>query len=44
MAFLNDLTDAKDKINEKIAQNLKKKLNLAEEYNSEIKYMWYSFG
>ncbi len=41
LAFLNDLTDAKDKINEKIAQNLKKKLNLAEEYNSEIKYMWY---
>ena len=44
LAFLNDLTDAKDKINEKIAQNLKKKLNLAEEYNAEIKYMWYTLA
>ena len=41
LAFLNYLSEHKDKINETICQNLKKKLNLAEEYNSEIKYMWY---
>ena len=41
LAFLNYLLENKDKINEKTCQNLKKKLNLAEEYNSEIKYMWY---
>ena len=41
LAFLNYLLDNKERINEKIAQNLKAKLNLAEEYNAEIKYMWY---
>ena len=41
LAFLNYLLDNKSKINEKIAKNLKSELNLAEEYNSEIKYMWY---
>jgi leukotriene-A4 hydrolase len=41
LAFLNYLLENKEKINETIAQNLKKKLNLAEDYNSEIKYMWY---
>ena len=41
LAFLNYLLENKDKINETIAQNLKKKLNLAEDYNAEIKYMWY---
>ena len=41
LAFLNYLTEHKEKITDKIAQNLKKKLNLAEEYNAEIKYMWY---
>lgn len=41
LAFLNYLTENKEKITDKIAQNLKKKLNLAEEYNAEIKYMWY---
>ena len=41
LAFLNYLLDNKDKINEKIARNLKNELNLAEVYNSEIKYMWY---
>ena len=41
LAFLNYLLDNKDKINYKIAKNLKNELNLAEEYNSEIKYMWY---
>ena len=41
LAFLNYLLENKDKIDDKIAQNLKKKLNLAEEYNAEIKYMWY---
>ena len=41
LAFLNYLLDNKDKISEQIAKNLKNKLNLAEEYNAEIKYMWY---
>ena len=41
LAFLNYLTENKEKITDKIAQNLKQKLNLAEEYNAEIKYMWY---
>ena len=41
LAFLNYLSDNKNKINEKIAKNLKNELNLAEQYNSEIKYMWY---
>ena len=41
LAFLNYLSDHKDKINEAISQNLKKKLNLAEEYNAEVKYLWY---
>ena len=41
LAFLNYLLENKDKIDEKIAKNLKEKLNLAEEYNAEIKYMWY---
>mgnify|MGYP002626235169 FL=1 len=41
LAFLNYILENKERINEKIFENLKKKLNLAEEYNSEIKYMWY---
>ena len=41
LAFLNYLSDNKNKINEKIAKNLKNELNLSEDYNSEIKYMWY---
>ncbi len=41
LAFLNYLLDNKNKIDEKIMKNLKNELNLAEEYNSEIKYMWY---
>ena len=41
LAFLNYLIDNKNRITEKIAQNLKNELNLAEPYNSEIKYMWY---
>ena len=41
LAFLNYLLENKNRINEKICENLKNKLNLAEEYNSEIKYMWY---
>ena len=41
LAFLNYLSDNKNKINTKIAKNLKNELNLAEQYNSEIKYMWY---
>ena len=41
LAFLNYLLDNKEKVNETIAKNLKTKLNLAEEYNAEIKYMWY---
>ena len=41
LAFLNYLLENKEKINETIAKNLKTKLNLAEEYNAEIKYMWY---
>ena len=41
LAFLNYLLENKDKVTEKICENLKTKLNLAEEYNDEIKYMWY---
>ena len=41
LAFLNYLLENKDRINEKICENLKNKLNLAEDYNSEIRYMWY---
>ena len=41
LAFLNYLLENKDKITETICENLKNKLNLAEEYNDEIKYMWY---
>ena len=41
LAFLNYLLDNKNKIDEKIMKNLKNELNLAEEYNSDIKYMWY---
>ena len=41
LVFLNYLLEHKEKINQKICENLKKKLNLAEEYNAEIKYMWY---
>jgi leukotriene-A4 hydrolase len=41
LAFLNYLLENKDKITETICKNLKNKLNLAEEYNDEIKYMWY---
>jgi leukotriene-A4 hydrolase len=41
LAFLNYLTENKDKIDQKILLNLKNKLHLAEEYNAEIKYMWY---
>ena len=41
LAFLNYLIENKVKINDTIYNNIKNKLNLAEEYNSEIKYMWY---
>ena len=41
LAFLNYLLENKTRISEQIAKNLKTKLNLAEEYNAEIKYMWY---
>ena len=41
LAFLSYLKDNKDKITDTIAKNLKTKLNLAEEYNAEIKYIWY---
>ena len=41
LAFLNYLLENKDKINDTIYNNIKNKLNLAEEYNAEIKYMWY---
>ena len=41
LAFLNYLSDNKNRINEIIVKNLKNELNLAEPYNSEIKYMWY---
>ena len=38
---MNYLSDNKNRINEIIVKNLKNELNLAEPYNSEIKYMWY---
>ena len=41
LAFLNYLFNNKNKINIKIYHNIKIKLNLAEEYNDEIKFMWY---
>ena len=41
LAFMNYLLNNKTRINEQIAKNLKTKLNLAEDYNCEIKYIWY---
>ena len=41
LAFLNYLFTNKSRINTKIFQNIKIKLNLAEEYNDEIKFIWY---
>ena len=41
LAFLNYLLDNKSKINDTILNNIKSKLDLAEGYNAEIKYMWY---